>query len=73
MIAPRGGFLTCLVRRRQRSAEVRHVKAEERAAQIKAYKQEHPEATVKEMVKLFQVSERTIWGLKLTRGSNCNL
>jgi predicted HTH transcriptional regulator len=59
------GFQAWGDRRRQRSAEVRHVKAEERAVQIRAYKQEYPDVTREELSVIFDVSEFTLKGLSL--------
>jgi transposase len=61
------GFQAWGDRRRQRSADVRHAKAEERAEQIQAYYHHHPAVTRKELALMFDVSEKTIQRLKIFR------
>jgi predicted HTH transcriptional regulator len=48
-----------------KSQEIRPAKAEERAAQTRAYQQEHPDVTREELSNLFDVSEFTLKGLSL--------
>jgi hypothetical protein len=49
----------------KKSQEIRTAKAEERAAQIRAYQQEHPDVTREELSTIFDVSEFTLKGLSL--------
>jgi transposase len=54
------GFQSWGDRRRQRSADVRHAKAEERAEQIRTYKQEHPNMSNRAIAKELKVSHFTV-------------
>ncbi|MDR1031358.1 MAG: primase C-terminal domain-containing protein, partial [Treponema sp.] len=54
------GFQAWGDRRRQRSADVRHAKAEERAEQIQAYKQGHPELSNRAIAREMGCSEFTV-------------
>ena len=61
------GFKNWGDNRRKKSITVRKTKAQERTEGIRAYKLDHPEATNKDISTLFQVSLRTVAGLKLSR------
>ena len=61
------GFKIWGDKRRKKSIVVRQTKREKRSDDIRAYKQENPEVTNKQLAEIFKVSLRTIAKLRLTR------